>query len=258
MRGEHGERVGADLVRGVAVRGDPIRAGDDAVHVAGGHQRRGSGVCDHGVRDAGASRAPTPSGASPAAAAASRRPRRARAAPRSQRRAQRADGAAVAAGREAAGVAVRERARARRRRARAACRCHRAAALDLVVVQRACVRGSRVVTHLLERPGEVDRGRAGLRRARGRAVVEILAARRLRARARRQRRRRSPARRGSPARGSPRRPRRPIGTRSSTSSSGSRRWSRRTTVGPSSSYRTMSSGSRFLRPTRPGTSPAPR
>ena len=30
-----------------------------------------------------------------------------------------------------------------------------------------------------------------------------------------------------------------------------------TTFGPSSSYRTMSSGSRFLRPTRPGTSPAP-
>jgi hypothetical protein len=38
--------------------------------------------------------------------------------------------------------------------------CHRAAPFYLALVQCACVSGSRVVTHLLERPGKIHRGRA--------------------------------------------------------------------------------------------------
>ena len=51
--GEHGEAVGADLVRGVAVRGDPVGAGEDDVDLAGRHPRGGGRVGDDGVRDAG-------------------------------------------------------------------------------------------------------------------------------------------------------------------------------------------------------------
>ena len=79
MRRGHGETIRADLVRGVAVRGDPVGAGDDAVDLAAAHQVRGRRVGDHGVRDRRAPRAPRPSAARPGAAAASRRPRRARA-----------------------------------------------------------------------------------------------------------------------------------------------------------------------------------
>src|SRR5439155_5111850 len=71
--------------------------------------------------------------------------------------AERADGRAVAAGREAAGVAVRERAAARREEGGRVCR-HAAAALDLFLVQRACTRRGRLLAHAVERPEQVDRG----------------------------------------------------------------------------------------------------
>ena len=52
MRGEHGERIGADLVRRVAVGRDPVGAGHDDVHLAARHHRRRGRVGDHRVRDA--------------------------------------------------------------------------------------------------------------------------------------------------------------------------------------------------------------
>ena len=52
VRREHGEPVRADLVRGVAVRRDPVGAGDDEVDLAPRHERRGCSVGDHRVRDA--------------------------------------------------------------------------------------------------------------------------------------------------------------------------------------------------------------
>ena len=73
---------------------------------------------------------------------------------------QRADRTAVAAGRKTAGVAVRERARAGREEIRGMSR-HAPAALDLVGVNAAGMLVRRVVVHLVERPGEVDGGRAG-------------------------------------------------------------------------------------------------
>ena len=75
-----------------------------------------------------------------------------------RRGAERADRGAVAAGREAAGVAVGQRARARPEEL-GGVRGHPAAALDLFVVEGASPLGRRVVAHPRERPGEVDRGR---------------------------------------------------------------------------------------------------
>jgi hypothetical protein len=76
------------------------------------------------------------------------------------RRAERADGASIAARGEAAGVAVGQCARAGREQLRRV-GGHPAAPLDLLRVQRACVLRGGIGTHLLERPGEVDRRRAG-------------------------------------------------------------------------------------------------
>ena len=152
MRGEHREPVGADLVRGVAVRGDPVGAGERPRRPRpAAMQRRRGRVGDHGVRDARRSRAPTPSAARPGAAAASRRPRRGRAGRAPTRRAAR-----------------RRRSRSRRSRARprcsasaracparaapAACAAIAPAALDLVAVDRPGVLGRRVAAHLVERP----------------------------------------------------------------------------------------------------------
>ncbi len=89
--GEHRQRVGADLVRGVAVRGDAVGAGDDHVDLPARHERCRRAVRDHGVRDPERPRAPRRSGARPAGAASSRRPRHARPGrprtPRARRRA---------------------------------------------------------------------------------------------------------------------------------------------------------------------------
>ena len=98
---EHGERVCADLVRGVAVRGDAVGAGDDEVDLAARHHRRGGGVGDHGVRDAGGLELPRGE-----AGALEERPglvdEHALEQAALPRGAERADGGAVAAGREAA------------------------------------------------------------------------------------------------------------------------------------------------------------
>ena len=48
---EDGERVGADLVRGVAIGGDAIGARHDQVHLPSAHQRRRHHVSDEAVRD---------------------------------------------------------------------------------------------------------------------------------------------------------------------------------------------------------------
>ena len=160
--------------------------------------------------------------------------------PRSAGGAERADRGAVAAGREAAGVAVRQRARARLEEL-GGVGGHAPAAVDLFLVERARALGRRVVAHLRERPRKVDRGRPG-RREHALGLVEILAA---------QRREREPYAAAMPIAGAPRTTIVRIASatsaavpqRSSTTSSGSRRWSRRTTAGPSSSSRTICSGS---------------
>ncbi len=52
VRSQDGEGVRADLVRCVPVRRDPVRAGDDAIDLACGHERGRRGVGDHRMRDA--------------------------------------------------------------------------------------------------------------------------------------------------------------------------------------------------------------
>ena len=49
-RGEHGQRVRPDLVRGVAVGGDPVGADDDDVDLAARHQVAGGDIGDQRVR----------------------------------------------------------------------------------------------------------------------------------------------------------------------------------------------------------------
>ena len=85
---------------------------------------------------------------------------------------ERADRAAVPARGEPAGVAVRQRARAGHEEL-GGVRRHRAAALDLLRVQAAGVPRRRFVTHLRQRPGEVDRRRPR-RGKRARRSVEVL------------------------------------------------------------------------------------
>ena len=135
VRGEHGEAVRADLVRGVAVRRDPVGAGDDAVDLAAAIRCAAaeSAITACGMPSASSSqavsRAPCRSGrVSSTQTCASR--------PSLPGRAQRAERRAVAAGGEPARVAVRERARAGREE-RGRVRGHAAAALDLVLVERA-------------------------------------------------------------------------------------------------------------------------
>ena len=52
VAGEHRHRVGADLVGGVAVGRDAVRAGHDQVHLAALHHEAGHHVGDQPVRDA--------------------------------------------------------------------------------------------------------------------------------------------------------------------------------------------------------------
>ena len=156
----HRKPIRADLVRGVAVRGDPVGAGEHRVDLAGRHERRRGGVDDHRVRDAGRLELPR------------RQPRTLEQRPRLvdpdvreqialPRGEQGADSAAVPAGREAARVAVRQRARARAEQP-GGVGGHAPAALDLVGVDRARVLGRRIAAHLVERPAEIDRRRPRL------------------------------------------------------------------------------------------------
>ena len=135
MRGGHRETIRPDLVRGVAVGGDPVCARDDAVDLAAAHQVRGGRVGDHRVRDAELLELP---GRQPRAL--QQRPRLVDPDVREQavlpRRAQRADRRAVAAGREAARVAVRQGLRAGPEE-RGGVGTHAPAAIDLGLVQRA-------------------------------------------------------------------------------------------------------------------------
>ena len=175
MRGEHGQRVGADLVRRVTVGGDPVGAGEHGVDLAGRHQRRGRRVGDHRVRDAGRLELP---GGEPRAL--QERPRLVDPHVREQIALpggeQRSDRAAVAAGRKPAGVAVGQRPRPRPEQVRGV-RGHRTAAGDLVAMDPARPLGRGVGAHLVERPGEVDGGRARLaQHAVGR--LQVLAGRR--------------------------------------------------------------------------------
>ena len=87
----------------------------------------------------------------------------------------RADGGAVAAGREAAGVAMGEDPGGGRHELRRV-RAHPPAALDLLRVDPPGALAGRVATHLVERPAEVD-GRRSRRRERLVGLVEIGAAR---------------------------------------------------------------------------------
>ena len=174
MGGQHRQRISADLVRGVAVGGDPVGAGDDAVDFAGRHQRGRRRIGDHRMRDAGVLELPRSQ-----ARALQERTRLVHPDVGEQaalpRRAQRPDRAAVAAGREATGIAVRQRARSGTEEL-----CgvggHRAAARDLLVVQPACVRRCRVVPHLRQRPGKVH-GRRPRRPQRSGGRIHVVAPR---------------------------------------------------------------------------------
>src|SRR4029079_4147633 len=110
---KNGERGRADLVRGVAVRGDVVGAGHAAVDLAARHQRRGRAVHDHRVRDPELLELP---GGEPRTLE-----KRARLVDSDVRDEpgfvcgpDRTDGGSVATRREAAGVAVRQDARADR------------------------------------------------------------------------------------------------------------------------------------------------
>ena len=137
-----------------AMRSAPV---NDGVDLARGHQRRRRAVHDHGRSGCRAPRAPRRSAARPAAAAASRRPRRvdAPALPCGTHRAERR---AVAAGREAAGVAVRQHPRARAGRARRRAAPSAGSGRPPRRAARAPA-PARIAAHLVERPAEVDRGR---------------------------------------------------------------------------------------------------
>ena len=109
VRSKHGERVGADLVRCVAVRRNAVCAGDDHVDLAACHQRRGCRVCDHRMRDAECLELPRGEAGTlkQGARLAYEHVLEHSSLPG---RAQRADRGSVAAGRKPARVAVRERA----------------------------------------------------------------------------------------------------------------------------------------------------
>ena len=176
---EHGESVGADLIRDVPVRGDSVGADDHQAHLTRGHAGCGGAVDDDAVRDGRP--VELPGGQPPALE------QRARlvdqhvldlascvgAADGAERR-------AVAAGRERTGVAVGERSRPARAEGPGGVRRHRAAALDLLAMDAAGPLGQecrigRQRLELRDRPRKVDRGRS-----RGeetcRRGVEVLAA----------------------------------------------------------------------------------
>ena len=107
---EDREGIRADLVGGVAVRGDPVGSRQDGVDLSRRHQRAGGGICDHGVRNSGRLELP---GRQPGALEERSRlvdpdVREQALLPGALERAHRAS---VTAGREAARVAVRERPR---------------------------------------------------------------------------------------------------------------------------------------------------
>ena len=174
VRREDGETVRPDLVRGVAVGGDPVGARHHEVDLAAGHERRRRPVRDHGMRDGELLELPRRE-----AAALQERPRLVdpdvRDATRLVRGADCSERRSVATRREPARVAVREDARSLREQLHRV-RAHRTAALDLVGVDPLGPLARRVVAHRLERPAEVDRRRAGRgeRRERGVEVVAPL------------------------------------------------------------------------------------
>jgi hypothetical protein len=88
-------------------------------------------------------------------------------------RLKRADGAAVAAGGETSGVAMRQRARAGPEQV-GRVRGHRLAAVDLLLMQATSTLRRRLVAHLGQRPRQVDR-RGPRRRERSRRRVEVVA-----------------------------------------------------------------------------------
>ena len=154
---EHRESVRADLVGGVAVRGDAVGAGDHAVDLTARHQRGSGRVDDHRMRDARLLELPR--------GQARTLEQRARLVDPDVieqatlvRCDERADGAAVSARREAACVAMRQRACAGGQEV-GGVRRHPAAALDLVGVQLSRVLVRRLVLHHIERPREIDRRR---------------------------------------------------------------------------------------------------
>ena len=171
---EHRQRIGADLVRRVPVRRDPVGAGDDAVDLPRRHPRRRGRVGDDREREAEAFELP---GREPRAL--EERPRlvdpHERDEPFLPRPPDRADGGAVAAGGEPAGIAVGEDARAGREELDRV-RGHAPAAVDLSLVERTRPRRRGVVPHRVERPDEVRGRRPGGRENRVRGV-EVLTAR---------------------------------------------------------------------------------
>ena len=237
------QRVGADLVGHVAVGGHAVEAGDHRVHLAAADQPGGGRVDEQRVRDARAGAAPTRSAARPAAAGGPRRPAPSRRGGRPARRSRPApcrgptrparrccSGSAASAGRRGA------RAPARRRRGRPARRWpprpragsprpRRAAALRAAAAGRRRPRGSTAQARL--RAVGRARGQPGRRGlvVRRRAPTSIAA--------RSRRRRRSAARRARPAGGSPPRCRPRRSASRTTSSAGSRVWSRMCSRAPS-------------------------
>ena len=177
MGREHRQRVGADLVRRVAVGRDAIGPGEDDVDLAAGDQRPCRGVRDDAVRHAGPLELPGGQ-----ARALEQRARLADEHVRHQSTlealADRAERRPDAARGERARVAVREGPRSGLEQS-GCVGGHAAAALDFLLVERPGASGesgSALIAgaHRGERPGEIDSGRAR-GEERGCGFVEVVA-----------------------------------------------------------------------------------
>jgi hypothetical protein len=169
---EDRERIGTDLVRRVTVRRDPVGPREHVRDLAAGHEQGRRGVRYDRVGDSrpfefpGGQAAPLEQRAGLVYEHLPENPTR-------EGRPEGPDRAPVAAGREAARIAVRERARARAEQVGRVL-AHLPAALHLLFVD---LPGSRAridgAANLAERPGEVHRRGAG-RKEDGDGLVEIL------------------------------------------------------------------------------------
>ena len=152
------ECIRPDLVGGIPVGRDPVGTGEDAVHVAGRHQRRSCGVDDHGEGDAERSELPRgqPGALQERARLVHPHVLDEAALPRSPNGAERRPEATCC---QAARVAMSQDPRARLDEV-GRVRGHPPAALDLGFVNRASMVRARIVPHLVECPAQVDRRRA--------------------------------------------------------------------------------------------------
>ena len=237
MSREDGEAIRADLVRDVPVPRNPIGSRDDEIHVALRHEGGGGRVRDHRVRDAELLELPRRQ-----PAALEQRSRLVDPDVLDEARlgggSDRADRRAVAARRKAARVAVREHAvrpRGKSSTAFAPMRRQRSTSSACIVSARSRVGSSRIASSAQRRLTAVGLEAASVSKASSTSSPRSAASA-------------MPYAAATPIAGAPRTASTwmasakaaEVGQRSSTSSSGNRRWSRRTTA--SASRRTIRSG----------------